>query len=272
MSAAPEPVPVNVRQLQRMAAAGDRIVALTAYDTATARLVEAAGVDLVLVGDSLGMTILGHRTTVPVTLSDILHHTAAVVRGVKRAMVVADMPFMTYQVSPEQALSNAARCLQEAGADAVKLEGGSGMAPTIARLVQAGVPVMAHIGLMPQSVLTEGGYRVRGRGESEAAALLADAEAVQQAGAFALVLECVTATVAERITAALQIPTIGIGAGAGCSGQIQVVHDLLGLSGEKVPRHAKTYVNLAQQIRAAVETYAAEVRHGQFPGAEHSFD
>ncbi len=262
---------VGVRDLQRLRRQGRRLVAITAYDHAFAQLADQAGVDLILVGDSLGMTCLGFATTVPVTLEHMLHHTAAVCRGVRRAMVIADMPFMSYHLSPEQALVNAARFLQEAGADGVKLEGGERLAPTVQRLVQAGIPVLGHIGILPQSVLADGGYHVRGRSPGEAAQLLADAQALAAAGAFAVVVEGVASAVAGQITAAVDIPTIGIGAGADCDGQIQVLHDLLGLTPEFVPKHAKPYLQLATQVRQALEQYGEEVRAGSFPGQEQSF-
>lgn len=269
---APQVEKLTVRHLHALKKRGERIVALTAYDALLGRLADECGVHLVLVGDSLGMTVLGYDSTVPVTLEQSLHHTAAVCRGVSRALVVGDMPFMTYQVSLEQALRNAARYLQEAGADAVKLEGGAIMAPTIRRLVQAGVPVLAHIGIMPQSILVDGGYRVRGRTPEQASALEEDARAVEAAGAFALVLEGLPTSLSSRITQALSIPTIGIGAGPECSGQIQVVHDILGLFEAFLPRHAKRYAHLADDIRGAISEYRDEVQAGAFPDKEHSFD
>ncbi len=262
---------VGVRQLRRWADEGRHIVAVTAYDALMARLADESGVDLILVGDSLGMTVLGYETTIPVTLRDCLHHTAAVCRGVARAMVVADMPFLTYQISPEQALRNAGRLLQEAGADAVKLEGGERMAPTIRRLVECGIPVLGHIGILPQSVLAEGGYRVQGRSPEAAAQLQRDAAAVEAAGAFAIVLEGLPIDLSARITQELAIPTIGIGAGPHCDGQIQVLHDILGLFEEFVPRHTKRYAALAETIRQALAAYRDEVRAGAFPAEEHSF-
>jgi len=228
-------------------------------------------VNLLLVGDSLGMTVLGYKSTVPVTLEQSLHHTAAVVRGTRRALVVGDMPFMSYHVSPEQAMVNAARYLQEAGADAVKLEGGVVVAPTVRRLVQAGVPVLGHVGLLPQRVNVDGGYRVHGRTESEAAQIMEDALALEEAGAFAVVLEGVPAALAKKITAELKIPTIGIGAGVGCSGQVQVVHDILGLFEAFVPKHAKQYAKLAGEVRKAIGAYAADVKSGKFPGKAQSW-
>ena len=261
---------VGVREIQARHRAGEKITALTAYDAAMARLADQTGVDLLLVGDSLGMTVLGYKTTLPVTLEQSLHHTAAVVRGTRRAMVVGDMPFLTYQVSAKRALLNAGRYLQEAGAAAVKLEGGEAMAPTIGRLVEAGIPVLGHIGILPQSVLAEGGYRIHGRTRQEAERLLADARAVERAGAFAVVLEGLPRELSARITHELSIPTVGIGAGPECSGQIQVMHDLLGLLEDFVPRHCKPYAQLGRLAREAFKQYRDEVREGKFPGAEQT--
>jgi 3-methyl-2-oxobutanoate hydroxymethyltransferase len=262
---------LTVRDLRRMREAGERIVVLTAYDAFTARLADEAGVHLLLVGDSLGMTLLGYATTIPVTLEQSLHHTAAVVRGRRRALVIGDMPFLTYQISPDEALRNAARYLQEAGADGVKIEGGRAMAPTVTRLTETGIPVLGHIGILPQRVLAEGGYRVKGRGDEEARSLLDDAQALQEAGCFAIVLEGIPATLAAEITAQLTVPTIGIGAGPGCSGQVQVVNDVLGLFDEFQPKHAKAYARLGDEMRRAIAQYCREVRAGEFPDAEHSF-
>ncbi len=270
MSAA-KSVKITVAEFRRMKSRGERIVALTAYDALFARWAWECGAHLILVGDSLGMTVLGYSSTVPVTLEQSLHHTAAVVRGAPGAFVVGDMPFMTYQISPEQALANAARYLQEAGADAVKIEGGAAMAPTVERLVRAGVPVLGHIGILPQSILVEGRYRVHGRRPEEAAALEADAKALEAAGAFAVVLEGLPAGLSRKITGALNVPTIGIGAGPDCDGQIQVIHDILGLFEDFVPKHTKRYAALAETIRAALKQYAAEVREARFPGKEQSF-
>jgi len=265
------PRKLTVRDLAARRAQGGKIVALTAYDALMARLADECGADLLLVGDSMGMTLLGYKSTIPVTLEQSLHHTAAVCRGARRALVIGDMPFMTYQINPDEALRNAGRFLQEAGADGVKLEGGRSMAATIGRLVGAGVPVLGHIGLLPQQVLADGGYRIRGRTPEEAAALLEDAVAVEAAGAFGIVLEGIPAALAEQITARVGIPTIGIGAGAGCTGQIQVVYDILGLFEEFVPRHTRRYGALAETIRQAFTAYAGDVRGGRFPSAAESF-
>jgi len=240
---------------------------ITAYDYSMARLLDAAGVDAILVGDSLGMVIQGHKTSLPVTLEDIVYHTRCVVRGTQRALVVADLPFMTYQVSIEQAITNAGRLVQEAGAACVKLEGGERMADRIAGIVRADIPVMAHIGLTPQSVHRLGGFRVQRQEE----ALMNDAIAVEQAGAFAVVLECIPSEIAARITQRLSIPTIGIGAGPSCDGQVLVCHDLLGLYAELRPRFVKHYAELGGAVRDAVAAYCQEVRDGEFPTAQHSF-
>ena len=241
---------------------------VTAYDYPTARAADEAGVPALLVGDSLGTAILGLETTVQVTLDDILHHTRAVARGAKRAMIVADLPFMSYQPSAELAVRSAGRLLQEGGATAVKLEGGQAVAESVRRVVDAGIPLMGHLGLTPQSVHRLGGYRVQGRTAGGARRLLADALALQAAGAFALVLELVPGWLAAEVTAALRIPTIGIGAGPQCSGQIQVLADLVGLT-ERTPRHARIYAPLGDDMRRALAAYAQDVRAGSFPTDEH---
>lgn len=256
--------PVTTATLRARKAAGQRIAMITAYDVSSARLVDAAGVDAILVGDSLGMTVLGHPSTLQVTMDDMLRATAAVARGTKRALVIGDMPFMTYQASPEDAMRNAAAFLT-AGAAAVKIEGGAHMAPTVRRLTEAGIPVMGHLGLTPQSVNQLGGYRVQGKDTDAALALLDDCRALQDAGAFAIVLECIPAELAALASAELAIPTIGIGAGVGCDGEVQVFHDLLGLGGDFTPRHAKHYAELGALVTAAVAEYASEVRGRAFP-------
>ena len=255
---------ITTASLRQMKAAGEPIVMITAYDTPGARLVEAAGVDAILVGDSLGMTVLGYDSTLPVTMDDMLRATAAVARGSSRALIIADMPFLTFQVTAEDALRNAGRFLAEAGAHAVKLEGGVTMAPVAEYLVDAGVPVLGHVGLTPQSVNVFGGYTVQGRDTASALALVEDCLALEAAGAFGIVLELVPAELAALVSEELAIPTIGIGAGAGCDGQVQVFHDLLGL-GEFVPKHAKRYADVGSAITKAASTYAAEVRAGAFP-------
>jgi 3-methyl-2-oxobutanoate hydroxymethyltransferase len=248
-------------------ARGVRLTMLTAYDYTMARLLDAAGVDGVLVGDSLGMVVQGNETSLAVTLEEVIYHTRLVARGLRRSLLVADMPFMTYQVSPQQALTNAGRLVKEGGAHAVKLEGGVRSAPAIAAITAADIPVMGHVGMTPQSVRRFGGFRV----QREEQRLLEDALATEQAGAFALVIECVPAAAAEKITAALKIPTIGIGAGAGCDGQILVTHDLLGLFEDLRPRFVKQYAEVGEVIRRAAEDYCREVREGSFPAPEHTF-
>jgi 3-methyl-2-oxobutanoate hydroxymethyltransferase len=261
----------TVRQLAEMKECGERIPMITAYDYTTAALADAAGIPVVLVGDSLGMVVLGYESTIPVTMEDIIHHTRMVVRGNKNSLIIADLPFMTYQVEPAQALRNAARLLQEGGAHTVKLEGGENIAPTIRHIVACDIPVMAHIGVTPQSVNAFGGYRVRGRSVEQARQIVRDALAVEAAGAYAVVLELVPAPLARFITDRLTIPTIGIGAGPGCDGQVQVLHDMLGLFTDFVPRHARRYADLAQAINEAFTQYADDVRDGSFPTAAESF-
>ncbi|HMP88936.1 MAG TPA: 3-methyl-2-oxobutanoate hydroxymethyltransferase [Kiritimatiellia bacterium] len=248
-----------------------KIAMLTAGDFTFSRLLDEAGIPCILVGDSLGMTMLGYDSTLPVTLDQIIHHTAAVVRGAKNALVITDLPFMTYQASLEQALLSAGRCLKEAGADAVKLEGGVVRAPTIEALTSNGIPVLGHIGILPQSVKSAGGYRVQGKTERDAQRLLEDAHAVAEAGAFAVVLEGMPPDVAAQITAAIEIPTIGIGAGAQCDGQVLVIHDVLGLTSGHVPKFAKQYARLGEAINKAVSEYRAEVESGQFPSDEYTY-
>jgi 3-methyl-2-oxobutanoate hydroxymethyltransferase len=250
---------------------GEKITVLTAYDYSTGRLLDEAGVDVALVGDSLGMVVLGYDSTLPVTMEDMLHHTRAVCRGVRRAMVVGDMPFMSYQISPDEALANAGRFLQEAGAQAVKLEGGAPMADTIRRIVDAGIPVMGHLGMTPQSVHQFGGFRVQGKQQADAERILNDARILQEAGVFSIVLELIPAELAKEVTAAVSVPTIGIGAGPHCDGQVQVINDILGLYGEFHPRHAKRYADFTDIISKALKTYVDEVKSGIFPGPEHSF-
>jgi 3-methyl-2-oxobutanoate hydroxymethyltransferase len=262
--------PVTTATLRARKAAGQRIVMITAYDAPSARLVDEAGVDAILVGDSLGMTVLGFDSTLPVTLDDMVRHTAAAVRGARRALVIADMPFMSFQVSSEDALRSAGRLMAEGGAGAVKLEGGTAVAETVRRIVTAGIPVMGHVGLTPQSVHQLGGYKVQAKEAGSAAALLDDCRTLQAAGAFAIVLECVPAELAALASAELDIPTIGIGAGVGCDGEVQVYHDLLGLGGDFKPKHAKRFAEVGDAVREAVAAYADEVRSGTFPGEEQS--
>lgn len=259
---------VTIQDIQAMKKRGERIPMLTAYDYTTAQMIDAAEIPMILVGDTLGMVVLGYDSTVPVTIEDMLHHIKAVVRGAKRALVVGDLPFLTY-TSPDQALHNAGRLLQEAGCQAVKLEGGAAVAPTVQRLTEAGVPVMGHLGFTPQSenVL---GKRVQGKTAAAARQLIEDALLLEQAGAFAIVLELIPAPLAQAVSERLRVPTIGIGAGADCDGQVQVIHDMLGLYTDFVPRHAKRYRSLADEIRGAASEYAAEVRAGSFPTDSHS--
>ena len=261
---------VSVSYFQQHKTQGIPIVMLTAYDATTARLAEQAGIQILLVGDTLGMVIQGHDTTVPVTLDEMLYHTRLVVRGTERAFVIGDLPFMTYNISAEQAMTNAARFLQQAGAQSVKLEGGRHIAPTIQRLVQNGIPVMAHIGLTPQSVHQIGGWRVQGRTRAAATRLMDDARAVADAGAYAVVLELVPTELATLISQRLPIPTIGIGAGPGCDGQVQVVHDILGLYEAFVPKHTQQYAKLGEAMRTAMTTYKTDVEQRLFPTAAHA--
>lgn len=262
---------VNIRDIAQMKARGEKIPMITAYDYTSARLADAAEIPIVLVGDSLGMVVLGYDSTIPVTMEDMIHHVKMVVRGTQRALVVADLPFMTYQIDQTQALTNAARMLQEGGAQTVKLEGGESVAETVRRIVECGIPVMGHIGLTPQSVNAFGGYRVQGRQGKEAVQLLKDAKALEDAGAYAVVLELVPTPLARLISQRLAIPTIGIGAGPGCDGQVQVLHDMLGLFADFKPKHAKRYANLSETINEAFVRYAREVREGEFPTEKESF-
>jgi 3-methyl-2-oxobutanoate hydroxymethyltransferase len=256
--------------LQAMRAKSEKIAVLTCYDASFAALLEAQGVDALLVGDSLGMVMQGHETTLPVTLDDMVYHTACVARGAKQAFIVADMPFGTFQVSPQETFAHAAR-LMAAGAQMVKLEGGALMAETVEFLTGRGIPVCGHIGLTPQSVHQMGGYRVQGREPAAAQQLLQDAVALEQAGAGMLVLETIPALLAAEITAQLTIPTIGIGAGAACSGQVLVLYDMLDIYPGKKARFAKNFLQSADSIAAAVKNYVAEVKAGSFPAPEHSF-
>ncbi len=254
------------------AAKGKRKLAcVTAFDYGSARLAAAAGIPLLLVGDSLAMTVLGHDTTLPVTLDEMLHHTRPVVRGAGDALVVADMPFLSYQAGLDEAVASAGRFLKEAGAHAVKIEGGAFRAPVVEHLLRNGIPVMGHIGLLPQNVQAMGGYKVQGRSAEQAEGLLADAKALGAAGVFALVLEGIPSDLAGRITASVSVPTIGIGAGPQCDGQILVWHDLLGLNEDFTPKFVKRFAELAPAIRSALETYRSEVEQGTFPGPEHGY-
>ena len=261
---------VTTATLRARKGGGERIAVLTAYDVVFARLADEAGIDVVLVGDSLGMVVQGERTTLAVTLDDMVYHTRIVSRGVRRAHLVADMPFMSYQASIEDGLRAAGRLLKEGRAEAVKLEGGVEVAELVRRLVAAGIPVMGHVGMTPQSVHEFGGFKLQGRTEEQRARILADARAVADAGAFSVVIEAVAEPLAARITADIAIPTIGIGASAACDGQILVLEDMLGLS-PRVPKFVKRYGQLGPSIDAAVEGYAADVRARAFPGSDHVY-
>jgi 3-methyl-2-oxobutanoate hydroxymethyltransferase len=262
---------ININQIKEMKQKGEKITMLTAYDFVTARLIDEAGIPMILVGDTLGMVVLGYDTTIPVTIEDMLHHTKAVVRGTSKALVVGDMPFMTYHVSVEQALTNAARFIQEAGTQAVKLEGGVTVADKVKRIVDCGIPVMGHIGLTPQSINQFGGHKIQGKTPEVARKMLDDAIALEQAGAFAVVLETVPAALATFITKKLSIPTIGIGAGIGCDGQVQVVNDILGSYTGYIPKHAKQYARLVDIMSNAFSRYHEEVTSGKFPTEANSF-
>ena len=262
---------VTIHTLRQKKAAGEKLAMLTCYDATFARLLDDAGVDILLVGDSLGMVVQGHPTTLPVTLDEMIYHTRAVVRGTRRAQVVGDLPFMSYQASIGEAMHSAGRLMKEGGAEAVKLEGGAQHAELVARLVGAGIPVMGHLGLTPQSYHQLGGFRVQGREQGAAQRMVDDARALEQAGAYAIVLEGIPMELATQITAAVTVPTIGIGAGAGCDGQVLVYHDLLGMGRSRPPRFVKQYADLGRDIVDAVEAYCREVREGAFPAAEHGF-
>lgn len=263
---------MTARRIRTMKTKGQRIPVVTAYDYTMARLVDRAGFPVVLVGDSLGMVCLGYDSTIPVTMEDMVRHTRAVVRGTENALVVTDMPFMSFQPSVEAAIKNAGRLVQEGGAQSVKLEGAGPTVEKVRRIVEAGIPVMGHLGLTPQSVHQFGGYRVQGKARNDALRLLQDAQELEDAGCYALVLELVPAPLARIITDKLTIPTIGIGAGPHCDGQVQVIHDILGLYDDFVPRHTRQYLNLSETMTAALARYAQEVRDGAFPTDKESFD
>jgi 3-methyl-2-oxobutanoate hydroxymethyltransferase len=270
----PRPSPkskrVTTAELAAMKHAGRKIVMLTAYDALFAGLLDQAGVDVILVGDSVGPVLAGEETTLPVTLGQMIYHGRSVQRGTSHALVVVDLPFLSYQVSKSAAVRNAGRVLKRAGVGAVKLEGGRTFAPTVRALVDAGIPVMGHLGFTPQSMHVLGGIRVQGREAAAASRLIDDAQALEQAGAFSLVLEFLSASVAQQVTAAVSIPTIGIGAGPGCDGQVLVLHDMLGLNERFNAKFVKRYAQLAAAVRGAAEAFATEVRAGQFPDAAHS--
>jgi len=262
---------VTTTSLRRMKRKGDKVVMMTAYDYFFTRVFDEAGVDIILVGDSLGNVIQGRETTLPVTLDEMIYHTSIVSRGAERAMVVGDMPFMTYQVSPEQAIINSGRVMKEALAHAIKLEGGVEMAPTIEKLTKAGIPVMGHAGLTPQSVHQLGGYKVQGKKEKGAKKLLEDVKAIEQAGAFAVVLECTPLELSEEASKSVKIPTIGIGAGPHCDGQVLVMHDMLGMTLHKTASFVKQFASLGDAARKGADQFITEVREGVYPDEEHSF-
>lgn len=262
---------ITTTAVREMKKKKQKVTMLTAYDCGTAAVVDEAGIDIILVGDSLGMVVLGYESTLPVTMEDMIHHTKAVSRGVKRAMVLGDMPFMSYQASVEEAVRNAGRFLQEAGAHGVKLEGGREVVEATRRIAAAGIPVMGHLGLTPQSVHQLGGYKVQGKGDAAAIRMIEDAKMLEEAGAFALVLECVPVQLAREITDSLTITTIGIGAGVHCDGQVLVVNDMLGIFERFTPKFVKKYANLNVQMKEAVRRYCEEVRTGVFPDDTHSF-
>ncbi len=257
--------------VQKMKMDGEKISMLTAYDYSTSAAMDEAGIDIILVGDSLGMVVLGYDSTLPVTMEDMIHHTRAVSRAAKRAMVLGDMPFMSYQISTEEALRNAGRLMKEAGAHGVKLEGGEEVAEIVMKITSSGIPLMGHLGLTPQSVHQLGGYKVQGKDDKTSRKMMEDARILEEAGAFSIVLECVPAQLAGEISRSLTIPTIGIGAGVECDGQVLVVNDMLGMFEKFTPKFVKKYATLNIDIRTAIEQYIDEVKERKFPGEEHSF-
>ncbi len=261
----------TILDIKKMKIQGEKITVLTAYDYGMASILDESDIDIILIGDSLGMVVLGYDTTLPVTMEDMLHHTKAVARGARKSLIVVDMPFLSSQLSPEIALANAGRFLKEADVQAVKLEGGREHAETVRKITCAGIPVMAHLGLTPQSIHQLGGYKVQGKKEDAAEKIMQDAKILEEAGAFSLVLECVPEKLAAEITSALSIPTIGIGAGVHCDGQVLVVNDMLGLYDRMTPKFVKKYANLNLDIRNAVKSYIQDVKTSAFPDAEHSF-
>jgi len=261
----------TITDIKKMKSAGEKIAMLTAYDYGMSSIMDECNIDIILVGDSLGMVVLGFDTTLPVTMEDMLHHTKAVSRAANNALIVADMPFLSYQTSEQSAVSNAGRFLKEADAQAVKLEGGREYAETIRKITLAGIPVMAHLGLTPQSIHQLGGYKVQGKKEDAARRMIDDAKILEQAGAFSLVLECIPETLAAEITTSLTIPTIGIGAGVHCDGQVLVINDLLGMFDKFTPKFVKQYANLNAEIKKAVKNYIGEVKNNTFPDSDHSF-
>ena len=261
----------TILDIKKMKIDGEKITVLTAYDYGMASVLDECNIDMILVGDSLGNVVLGYDTTLPVTMEDMLHHTKAVSRAAHNALIVADMPFLSYQISPEAALANAGRFLKEANAQAIKLEGGEEQVETVHKIICAGIPVMAHLGLTPQSIHQLGGYKVQGKKEDAAEKMIRDAKSLEEAGVFSLVLECVPEKLAAEITSSISIPTIGIGAGVHCDGQVLVVNDMLGMYERMTPKFVKKYANLNMEIKKAVKTYITEVKTGNFPDSEHSF-
>ena len=262
---------ITINQIKDMKRKGEKITMLTAYDYATAKIIDETDIPLILVGDSLGMVVLGYESTIPVTMEEMLHHTKAVARGAKRAMVIGDLPFMTYHITTDDALRNAARFIQEGGAQAIKLEGGVKVAEKVSRIVGCGIPVMGHIGLTPQSVHQSSGFKVQGTTPETATRLLEDAQALEAAGSFAIVLETVPAPLATLITQRIGVPTIGIGAGTSCDGQVQVINDILGSFTDFIPKHTKQYAKLTDIIKNAVSEYHSEVKAGSFPTEKQSY-
>lgn len=271
MSTQKKTIRKTTADIKKMKITGEKIAMLTAYDYGISSIMDDCDIDMILVGDSLGMVVLGYDTTLPVTMEDMLHHTKAVARAAQKALIIADMPFLSYQISPEAALTNAGRFLQEANAQGVKLEGGREYADTVRKITQAGIPVMAHLGLTPQSIHQIGGFKVQGKQEDSATRILQDAKILEDAGAFSMVLECIPEKLAQEITKSLSIPTIGIGAGVNCDGQVLVVNDMLGMYDRLTPKHVKKYANLSLEIRKAVNDYIQEVKQQKFPDSEHSF-
>ncbi len=261
----------SINQIKKMKQKGEKIVMLTAYDYTTAKIIDQVGIPLILVGDSLGNVVLGYESTIPVTMEDMLHHIKAVVRGSKTALVIGDLPFMTYHISIEDALYNSTRLIQEGGAQAVKLEGGVNIADKVRNIVECGIPVMGHIGLTPQSINQLGGFKIQGKNLEAAQKLLDDARAIESAGAFAVVLEMVPAPLATLKSQSIDIPTIGIGAGAGCDGQVQVISDIIGLFTDFIPKHTKQYAKIADIMSTAITEYYNDVKRGNFPNATQSF-
>ena len=270
MADAQQKTPVTLATLQAMQQRGEKIACLTTYDASFTRVLEAAGVDMFIIGDSLGMVLMGYESTVPVTMDDMLHHAANVARAGRLAWRVVDLPYRSYE-TPDQALANARRLVDEGGAHMVKLEGGTGKVATVAHLVSHGIPVCGHIGLLPQSVEEYGGYKVQGRDEAGATAILADAVALENAGAGMLVIECIPAALTARVTGSVSVPVIGIGAGPDCDGQVLVLHDMLGMTSDHQPRFVKDFLQENGSIRGAVEAYVAAVKDGSYPASEHSY-